>query len=806
MALLPAWTTGKLYGYWDRLQKPDWWPEGAAWPPADPANGQLPPQPEGWSGPLNWNVALAQLGQAKRQADIAAGQEPSIPTATPTPEATPTATAPATPAGPPVALSAEFPQPILPSATPPAATTPAAATPTPAVAPSPVTPAATPAIPAAFAGEDVAHPVPPALSGSEIFKRDSERFGGASSIKAWSGPPDGALPANRLWTVVYKVPGDNESTITIQYQHSGVGFSGPLIATGTTMNIKSNAAADAVLKASQAEETRIHGQLIGSQLQGQDLKNAQDTLNELERQRNEANKKGRLTDKEVIDATNQTTHATAATESAAASTTNAETGRANTNLAYIQAVAQVLQQKGYSWNQALTLAQNWAIEQTKVDQSNTNLAVNAANAIYGGDREQRAQDVSLANNRLNASNTGFSDDLRQAMSLNETMKPGSDKAADALIGMMGMRYLLAKKYGGLDEIPREQVPAILKQLGLNTPIKLPSMMSPREIIDVAQAAQEAGGITGWPDTSKITPPFNSSAAPKPAVTSTPRTTSATPSTVARAEATGHNGSAGGNERDDDLLTVLDERTNQTSVISRSTWDGLGAEEQAYFRVLNAQAAPSRTQGVQPAQASGNERDDDVLTVQDQWGNRGQMTRAKWNENPTNRQGMVVVNAESAGSTLAQPAASESASGNERSDDILTVRHKESGQTEKITRQDWDTQVANRDEFDVVNAEADPRRFSHAPTAAPSDGDPQQVIRVRKTDGMIWQGPRYQAPEGETLEAATPERFDPVALADSTANQRAAEQTNALTYEDQQRKKKPWETYGLGPSWVEGLFA
>lgn len=477
----PIWAQTQAYGYWDKLPRPDWWPPDVQWPPPEPVGGKLPPQPAGWDPAVNgsWVDTLIRVDQARREAEMVASMDGET--------ATPSITSPGTP---------PEPAPVQP-----------AAAPAQEQAPSQPAAAAAPSAPAApQRGPKV--PVPQSIAGEKIYQNDLGRFGGR--VVDWSATPDGTPPKQQTFTIVYGLDETGEKNkVAVTYVRSGANGEGPWVASAYNETLEDSAAQEKYLKAQQAELARIQGQVASGQLQGVELDNAKKHSEMLQRRKNRLLRPelGELTDEEVArqDSTNR---------GLATGETNAATAQANANLAHIQAVAQILYQRGYTWNQAMQMATDIAKKQADLDQSNTNLVVNAANAIYGNDVTQRGQDVTLANNRLNAANSGFSDDVKAATTLNDTLQPGSTKGADALVGMMGIRYLTAKKWGGLDQIERVKPPSTITQLGGDgpdgkplTPIKLPGMPSPAQLADQAEAMLQRGGVTGWPETSDIKPPF-----------------------------------------------------------------------------------------------------------------------------------------------------------------------------------------------------------------------------------------------------------------------------------------------------------
>lgn len=499
----PVWAQTNAYGYWDKLPKPEWWPPGMSWPPPEPVGGRLPEKPEGWNDEIHgpWIDTLVQIDTARNAIERTEALQPQAPVVQDAtiegPPAQPDAPGSAhTPYTPPVQGQ---PQPQ------PAQSAPAAAPSAPAPA---AAPAAAPSAQATAQADPRIPQVPPHIAGEKIFQADRERYGG--SVASWSASPEGTPPAQQTFTVIYSLDGSGKTeknTVTVTYGRSGVNGSGPFVVTGTRSNIEDASALDKYKKAVEIEEAQVRTQLTSGQLTGVELQNAERRRDSLQRQRNLIDHGREVTDKELADIQLGQQNANNGTGNTAAT-------QANTNLSYIQAVAQILYQRGYTWDRAMQLALDQANKQAAIDQSNTNLVVNAANAIYGNDVTQRGQDVTLANNRLNAANSGFTDDVKAASSLNETLQPGSSKGADALIGMMGIRYLTAKKWGGLDPIERVKVPSTIRQLGgddangnPNTPIRLPGLPSPEALADQAEANLERGGVTGWPQTSNIKPPF-----------------------------------------------------------------------------------------------------------------------------------------------------------------------------------------------------------------------------------------------------------------------------------------------------------
>jgi hypothetical protein len=342
---------------------------------------------------------------------------------------------------------------------------------------------ATPTSPTNVTGN--ATKAPPWLESSQPFQRHVGAYVGTGgkitrvqSVNDAAGNPTGS------WMVEYTLA-DGKSTISVNYTATPNGVE----ATGSAANIQTAAAQETALRAAQTDLAQAQRDNVDEETRTRRMQNAQ-------RAANAAKGQGAVLDTEVAQINS-------ANAGAAATVANAQAAMANVDLNAVRAMTEVLQQKGYAANQAYQIALDYAVKQANVDQANTNTVVNAATSLLNND-------TTLANARLNAANSGFSSDVQQAMALNEYMPIGSDKAADVLLALTGLRQATAGKAGAY----RNTEPGVLTQLGRNTPVRLPGL-DYDAVMAHANALQERGGVMpdAWPSPEQ---PFGGKYVERPA--------------------------------------------------------------------------------------------------------------------------------------------------------------------------------------------------------------------------------------------------------------------------------------------------
>jgi hypothetical protein len=311
--------------------------------------------------------------------------------------------------------------------------------------------------------------LPPELTSSSAFQGSNSAYLGSGwKIKGARAATD-ANGVSNGWVVEYLGP-DNQSTLSVSYAPIGDSIQ----MTGSTGNLQTQTAAEAAQKAAQTNLLNVQARHESGQATQQELENAQI-------QANLAAGKGSNTDAQIAQI--EASHA-----GSAATIGNTQAAQANVDLAYVQAVAQVLEKQGYAANQAYQMALDYATKKATVDQANTNTVVNAATSLLNNDTVNR-------NARLNAATSGFSQDVQQALALNDTMPIGSGDAAKVLAALTGLRHATAGKWGAFDE----KVPPVLQQLGYNTPIGMASL-DYDDVMNHANALQDRAGTAPgmWP--------------------------------------------------------------------------------------------------------------------------------------------------------------------------------------------------------------------------------------------------------------------------------------------------------------------
>ena len=195
----------------------------------------------------------------------------------------------------------------------------------------------------------------------------------------------------------------------------------------------------------QAQTAHTRGQIAK-----QDLDNAKTAADNAERAWNTAMGRGNVTHDDWVkqqETTARTGLLGAQTQQTEVQTQVAVTGAQNQTY---NNVLQYYRDQGHDEAKAVELTLQYFNNLANTNNTNNTLALNAAKAQVDAETAANTQRVSLANNRLSQSNQGFSDDARQAMDLNQYLKPGSEKGVDALRALQAMRYHTAKKYGAFD--------------------------------------------------------------------------------------------------------------------------------------------------------------------------------------------------------------------------------------------------------------------------------------------------------------------------------------------------------------------
>lgn len=307
--------------------------------------------------------------------------------------------------------------------------------------------------------------VPPAQIPDELstapnfdaaYRYISQASGGQARIIAYEsvgvqGENSGQQVAGHK--VVFRLPNGAEQTYTFRQQGDDMVVVGApeTNLSGVTTPEKANLEkAQAAYQAAAAEKIRLESQQIPGQVESQELKNAKERADAAERAFNTAMGLGNRTHAEALD--DRKTEAgialtQAQTGAVAVQNNVAQAGAQNQTY---QNVLQYFRDQGFDEAKSVELTLQYFNNRANVDNSNNTLAVSAARAQVDAQTSANTQRVSLANNRLNASNTGFSDDAKTAMDLNQYLKPGSEKGAEALMALQAMRYANARKYGAFD--------------------------------------------------------------------------------------------------------------------------------------------------------------------------------------------------------------------------------------------------------------------------------------------------------------------------------------------------------------------
>ena len=537
--------------------------------------------------------------------------------------------------------------------------------------------------------------------------------------------------------------------------------------------------AEAEYKAALAEKARLEAQQIPGQIESQALKNAKERADAAERAFNTSINLGNRTHAEALEDRKTEAGIALTRAQADAVAPNVQVAQQGAQNQTYQNVLQYFRDQGHDEAKAVELTLQYFNNRANVDNQNNTLAVSAARAQVDAQTSANTQRVSLANNRLNASNSGFSDDARSAMDLNQYLKPGSTKGADAFMAMQALRYANARKYGAFD----------VNDADLRyDPTKLPS------------------GITAFAN------PSNPSFTPYPTWDEMNQASD------------GMRGRVVQNRPAPSGFTPMPIQTAPPTTVQRTTTAGVPAQAAGAPRPTVAQPAPAQAgraaSVVQPKPADGNERPDDVLTVVGQQGTAELMTRADYERKraagqlPTD---VVVKNAESGEGYVraadgrivprvqsSAATAPRAAGGNERPDDVLTIYSQYDGVEKQISRSEWEEQLQHhphlRDPavYNVTNAES----------GLLYDRDPNTGTYVRKPDYGPQPVPVEPTFRGDTSSSVRP--MAPAAVADLTAPSQAAAGAHTLLQgpdpeEERRRRQRAFMAQYGTPEGIYGVF-
>jgi hypothetical protein len=145
------------------------------------------------------------------------------------------------------------------------------------------------------------------------------------------------------------------------------------------------------------------------------------------------------------------------------------------------------------------------------------------------DLTERNQNITLDNSRTAAANSGFSDDTKTVQGYTQWLNPNGaeDLIYNGMVGLAGLRKAQIQDWGGLQDHKAVRRPAVIEQLGYNTPIAVRSLETNDEIeqqLADIRAGRESRGIMTQPVTApKVTPTVVTVPAPTsaPAVVVTP---------------------------------------------------------------------------------------------------------------------------------------------------------------------------------------------------------------------------------------------------------------------------------------------
>jgi hypothetical protein len=180
-------------------------------------------------------------------------------------------------------------------------------------------------------------------------------------------------------------------------------------------------------------------------------------------------------------------------------------------------------------NETRRILSNHAWQRWQADNTNTQTVMSAAAKGLEADLTERNQNITLDNSRTAAANSGFSDDTKTVQGYTQWLNPNGaeDLIYNGMVGLAGLRKAQIQDWGGLQDHKAVRRPAVIEQLGYNTPIAVRSLETNDEIeqqLADIRAGRESRGIMTQPVTApKVTPTVVTVPAPTsaPAVVVTP---------------------------------------------------------------------------------------------------------------------------------------------------------------------------------------------------------------------------------------------------------------------------------------------
>jgi hypothetical protein len=299
--------------------------------------------------------------------------------------------------------------------------------------------------------------IPDELTMSSQFEGAS-RMLGSGQIIAWTAgrvPGENANQTIAEHKVTWRLANGAEQTFTFHKQGDNGRFmiSGApeTNLAGVTSPEKANLErAQAAYYQAQARAQAADEAFRRNQISEQELKNASLARDEAEKAWNTAMGYGNVTHAEAVK--NALTQAQVVQTGVQTQNTAAQTAatiQGTQNQTY-QNVLQYYRDLTGDEAKAVELTLQYFNNRANVDANNNQTALAAGRAQVDAEQGANTQRVSLANNRLSQSNQGFSEDFRSANDLNQYLKPGSSKGADAFLALQAMRYRNAEKYGAFD--------------------------------------------------------------------------------------------------------------------------------------------------------------------------------------------------------------------------------------------------------------------------------------------------------------------------------------------------------------------
>jgi hypothetical protein len=561
----------------------------------------------------------------------------------------------------------------------------------------------------------------PNLLLSNNFQQAAKRYGANIVGYSEGGPPqlEGADQNAKSYDVTWELADGTKLKYTFAKFTDGANGSTYWRTTGApvmnTDGVKDpeSKASTINLQTAQAEAQRAQAAYQRGQIPEQEAKAAEARALQAEKEWNSQHNYGYVTHEEAAKgALTRAQVVQAGTQAENTAQNTASTAQGTINQTY-QNVLQYYRDITNDEATAQRLTMEYFNNKANVDAGNNRLALDAAKSEVDANTAANTQRVSLANNRLSQAGQGMTDDFRAASDLNQYLKPGSTKGADAFLAMQALRYATAKKYGAFDvndvdlRYDESKLPNGIRAFANPS---APSFATYPNLDDMRNEAYNTSDRWGAhnrpapPGTGEIVKPKTVPSIDATLPPGQPRPGTAGPQTPkptsAPQAAAPKPNNLGNGEAMDDIITLQGPDGGVTRVSRGGYYYGLQHGQYGGYQVANAEPGsayavidgeyvkkPSPTVSPRPDQTQVGSQIDDTISP-----------------------------------PAAAPAPTSAPAGNERPDDILTIYDPREDKTVQVDRATWEDQVRK---FPVF---ADPGRGLQIQNAEPG------ALYTRNPDG------------------------------------------------------------------------